>query len=92
MSAKQAAKALLKNDAELSAFASQFRNGWESGKTLAVDSYIRENIMNTWTLTMVAEAAGATEQQVIAALMFIDPLRSGSNCVCRGRAANLFSP
>jgi hypothetical protein len=91
MSAKSAAQALLKNDTELAAFAAQFRNGWEQGKTRAVEEYIRDNVMNTWTLTLAAEAAGVTEQQVIAALLFLDPLRTGSNCVCRGQAAGLFA-
>ena len=91
MSAKSAAAALLRHDVELAAFAAQFRPGWQQGKREAVEAYVQENVMNTWTLTLAAEAAGVTEEQVVAALLYLEPLRTGSTCVCRGRAADLFA-
>lgn len=57
----------------------------------AVLALVRERVMGTWTLTLAAEAAGATEQQVVAALLYLEPLRIGSNCVCRGEAEMLFA-
>lgn len=90
MSAKSAAAALLKNDTELAAFAATLRPGWQAGKREAVNAYLRENVMNTWTLTLAADAAGCTEEQAIAALLYMEPLRMGTTCVCRGEAALLF--
>jgi hypothetical protein len=91
MSAKAAAAALLRNDVDLASFARQWRAGWQQGKSEAVEQYIRQHVMNTWTLTLAAQSAGVTEEQVIAALLYINPLRTGSTCVCRGRAASMFS-
>lgn len=90
MSAKSAAAALLKHDTELAAFASTLDPVWVANRCEVVRSYIRENVMNTWTLTLAADAAGCTEEQVVAALVYMEPFRLGSTCVCRGEAAILF--
>ena len=90
MSAKSAAAALLKNDADLAAFAAELKPGNWLGKREAVHAYLRANVMNTWTLALAADAAGRTEEQVVAALLYMEPLRTGSTCVCKGEAAQMF--
>lgn len=91
MSAKQAAKALLKNDVDLAAFVASLpqgpQYGWD-GSNGRIFRYIRENVMNTWTLTLVADATGSSERQVIAAVLH--EMRIGSTCVCQGYAKMMF--
>ncbi len=86
MSAKKAAAALLRNDADLAAFVDA--NGGDWRKTGDVLAYVKDRVMGTWTLTMVAEAVECSEQQVVAALLY--QIHTGSTCVCRGQAATLF--
>ncbi|MGF6440094.1 hypothetical protein [Paraburkholderia youngii] len=90
MSARQAAEALLELDAELSAFAAGLDGCRFTEKREVVKSFIRESVMNTWTLTLAARVAGVTEQQVVAALLHLEPLRAGSTYICRTDAAELF--
>jgi hypothetical protein len=90
MSARAAAVALLKNDPGLALFADRVPEKWEVGKTHEVMNYVRENVMNTWTLTLAAEAAGCSEEQAIAALLHLAPFNTGSVSVCRGYARELF--
>ena len=89
MSAKQAAEALLDLDAELAAFAGSLEVD-QPDKREVVKAFIRESVMNTWTLTLAARAAGATEQQVVASLLQLEPLRTGTANICRADAAELF--
>lgn len=42
-------------------------------------------------LADAAQSAGVSEEQVIAALLYIEPLRLGSTCICRGEARILFA-
>ncbi|SER38078.1 hypothetical protein [Giesbergeria anulus] len=90
MSAKKAAMALLNNDVELAAFAKSLEApSWENSKE--VIEYLQENVMNTWTLTLVADATGFTEEQIIAALLHTDQLKVGSTCICKGIAKEMFN-
>jgi len=90
MSAKRAAQALIELDTELAAFSADLA-GWRSGKRQAVVEFIRANVMNTWTLTLAARSAGVTEVQVVAALLNLPPLKTGSTHICRSDAEELFA-
>lgn len=88
MSAKAAAEALLRHDAELAEFGSSVRMaGFEKGGL--VRAYVREHIYGTWTLALAADAAQCTEEQVIAALLHLYPLRYGTTAICRIHAAEM---
>lgn len=90
MSAKRAAEALLETDVELAAFAASVEDRFP-GKREAVKEFIRDNVMSTWTLTLAAKAAGVEEPQVIAALLHLESLRTGSTHICRADAEELFA-
>lgn len=92
MSAKSAAASLLKNDITLAEFAAKLQSIREIERREYVINFLRENVMNTWTLTLVADAAGCTEEQVIAALLKMEPLRIGTACVCAMEARACFRP
>ena len=88
MSARAAAEALLRHDADLAEFGASVRMaGFDKGKL--VREYVRENIYGTWTLALAADAAQCSEEQVIAALLHLDPLRYGTTAVCRIHAAEM---
>ena len=88
MSAKAAAEALLRHDADLADFGASVRMaGLEKGEL--VRAYVREHIYGTWTLALAADAAQCTEEQVIAALLHLDPLKYGTTAVCRIHAAEM---
>jgi hypothetical protein len=93
VSAARAARALLELDTELAArIASEGstlnNNYW--GHREVVLKIVRECVLGTWTLTLAARAAGMSEQQVVAALLYLEPLRIGSTVVCQGEAQRLF--
>lgn len=93
MSATKAAQALLKYDTELASFAADLAPHIDRSfgdRDTAVLQYIRHYVMNTWTLSMLSEAVGSSEEQIVAALLHLEPLRTGTTCVCRGQAALLF--
>lgn len=91
MSAARAAAALLAHDTALAVFAASLPCGYAGQKREIVIDHVRENVLNSWTLTLAAHAAGVTEEQVVAALFYAEPLRFGSTLVCRGEARRLFS-
>jgi hypothetical protein len=91
MSAVRAARALLWHDADLAAFAASIPAPHSPRHREIVTYYVRNYVMNTWTLTLAAEAAGETEEQVIAALLHLEPLRIGTTCICRGEAKLMFA-
>lgn len=85
MSAKKAAAALVEFDCEI---AEAIRNsGNEFGRTSSIDAekFAREHLLGTWTLAMVAAAVGASEEQVVAAVLYYQ-MQVGSTCVCAGVA------
>jgi hypothetical protein len=91
MSAKQAAEALIQHDPHISARAQEIqdRGNYCPARREAVMDLLRET-MGTWTLTLAAQAANTTEQNVIAALACNEPLRIGTAVVARGIAAELY--
>lgn len=90
MSGKRAAQALLDLDSDLANFADSLSDVSFFEKRNVVTAYIKNHVMNTWTLTLAARSAGVSERQVITALLHLPPLRFGSTCVCQGIAAELF--
>lgn len=91
MSATQAAQALLEHDVEVYQFAQSLPQGYDPERRQKVLAFLEGYLMGTWTLTLAAASAGVTEEQVIAALLYREPLRIGSTVVCRGEARLLFS-
>lgn len=92
MSAKQAALALLELDADLAAFAAELKPGsYDPAKGEKVQAYVREHVMGTWTLTLAAYASGSTEEQVVGALLELEPLRLGTQGHGRAIARALFA-
>lgn len=93
MSAKQAAAALITHDPDIAEKARTIEamGAYHEGRTEAVMNLLRET-MGTWTLTLAAQAANTTEQQVIAAMAFHPSLRIGSSIVTRGIAIELYHP
>lgn len=92
MSAKQAAESLITNDPSI---AEQVRaieeaGPYVDGRTEMIMTLLQE-ITSTWTLTLVANAAGVTEEQVIASLAGDGPLKIGTSLVARGIARTLYS-
>ena len=90
MSATNAAKALLELDTQIYEFANTLPMGYHSQKREIVTEFVREYLAGTWTLTLAARSAGVSEEQVVAALLYLEPLRLGSTVVCRGEARLLF--
>lgn len=90
MSAKSAAVALLRCDPDLAAFAATLDGLSYSQRHDLVITFIRTRIMHTWTLSLAAESAMCAEEQVVAALLYLEPLHMGSSVVCRGLARNLY--
>lgn len=91
MSAKRAAQALLELDTELAAFAADLKPGYDPAKRQQVLAYVHAHVMGTWTLTLAARAAGQTEQQVVGALMELQPLRFGTQGHGHAYARALFT-
>lgn len=90
MSAVNAAKALLECDTHIYEFAYRLSDDRSGDKKNLVIEFMRGYLAGTWTLTLAARAANVTEQQVIAALLRLEPFRLGSARVCREEAALLF--
>lgn len=92
MSAKRAANALLELDADLAAFAASLEPGGDAPeKRGKVAAYVRECVMGTWTLTLAARTAGMSEEQVVGALLELEPLRCGAKGSGRALASQLFN-
>ena len=93
MSAKQAAQALIEHDPHVSTRAREIQGmgPYHPNRRETVTHLLRE-IMGTWTLTLAAQAANTSEQNVIAALACCEPLRIGTAVVARGIAAELYDP
>jgi hypothetical protein len=89
MSAKQAAKALMKNDCSFNDLFDLLEKANHFDKRECVVEFLESNVKNTWTLALASESANATEEQVIAAILY--ELRMGTTCVCRGMARNMFA-
>lgn len=70
MSGKSAALALLNCDCELKEFAEYAKSLNHSIKRETVIEYVRNNVIGTWTLTLAAMSAKATEEQVISQLLY----------------------
>lgn len=91
MSATRAAQALLLHDADVACFAASMEHvTCYTKKREAVLRFVRHDVMGTWGLAVAAHAAGVSEEQVIAALLHLEPLRFGTTCVCRGEARRMF--
>ena len=91
MSAKRAAAALLHLDVELAEFSATIEpGGYDPDKEVKVTAFVRENVMNTWSLALAAQSAGVTERQVVGALLELDPLRCKTQGGGRAIAAHLF--
>ena len=89
MSAKKAAQAYLRHDCDFAVFVAALPEvRWGEDYRTEVCDYVRENVLHTWTLSLAAQSASATEEQVIAAILY--ELQIGSTCVCRGISANMF--
>lgn len=89
MSARAAAEALLRYDADLAEFARGMQTP-TFGKADLVRSFVERHVVGTWTLSLAADAARCSEEQVVAALLQIEPLRYGSTAICRLDAAEMF--
>ena len=92
MSATSAAQALMQLDTEIAVFADVIGNVADRvDQREQILEFIKDRVMNTWTLTLAAQSAEVSEQQVIAAMLYLPEFRIGSVCVCRGQAALLFT-
>lgn len=87
MSAKKAAASLIANDPFITARAMAFETMSFSERDSEGENLLKD-VMGTWTLTLAADAAGVTEEQVIGAIAY--QLRLGSTLVARGIAHRLF--
>jgi hypothetical protein len=88
MSAKKAAAALLECDVELYQFAESMKEEYSSERREKIVNFMSGYLLGTWTLTLAARAAGADEEQVVAAILYA--LAVGSTAVCRGEAARMY--
>jgi len=91
MSAKRAATALLELDTNLASFASTL-DAWryDPMKQTKVTDFVRESVMGTWTLTLASRSSGFSEEQVVGALLELEPLRCGTQGHGRALASQLF--
>lgn len=89
MSAQRAAAALLEHDVQLAYLARQRPDFYSSVWGNLVNESLQEYVAGTWTLTLAAASAGATEEQVLAALF--QQLGTGSSAVCRSKAKALMA-
>lgn len=90
MSAHRAAVGLLEFDVYLCDFVGSLPAERSVERKCKVIEFVRESVCNTLTLSLAAYAAGVTEQEVIAALLFAEPLRIGPRRECADAAAELF--
>lgn len=92
MSAKRTAQALLELDTGLADFAASLEgDAYDPNKGFKVLTYVHENVMGTWTLTLAARSAGKTEEQVVGALLCLPPLCAWSQPLAHGMGRRLFS-